>query len=128
MFKTLLSRTGPRTDRPSLLSLSSVRRLIGPALLVACTALTGQQALAEVAAIHLNDGTTVRGEVIGLKGGSYQIKSNSLGELNIPQSKIKLVEFNPSTTAAAPAAPAANPANPSAQATLSNTVRSISPP
>lgn len=59
--------------------------------------LTTTSAKAETAAIHLNDGTTVRGEVIGLKDGSYQIRSSSLGTLNIPQSKIKLVEFNPAT-------------------------------
>ncbi len=57
-----------------------------------------ENANAEVAAIHLNDGTTVRGEVIGLKGNSYQIRTESLGELNIPQSKIKLVEFNPAAS------------------------------
>jgi|GEM_PF-626065 len=57
-------------------------------------------ASAEVAAIHLNDGTTVRGEVVGLKGGSYQIRTESLGELNIPQSNIKLVEFNPAAASA----------------------------
>ena len=69
-----------------------------------------ESANAEVAAIHLNDGTTVRGEVVGLKGDSYQIRTESLGELNIPQSKIKLVEFNPSAAQAsanaiAPSAP-----------------------
>jgi len=58
-----------------------------------CLATIGvtQHASAEVAAIHLNDGTTVRGEVIGLKGGSYQIRTESLGELSIPQEKIKIV-------------------------------------
>ena len=93
-----------------------------------CLATIGvtQHASAEVAAIHLNDGTTVRGEVIGLKGGSYQIRTESLGELSIPQEKIKIVEFNPASSQAsansiAPVAPntGSNSANASS-ATLAN--------
>ena len=89
-------------------------------------ALLSAAAQAEVAAIHLNDGTTVLGEVVGLKGGSYQIRTSSLGELSIPQSKIKLVEFNPSS-AGASVNPAAQSIAPTAQANAAaSTLSSIS--
>lgn len=76
-------------------ALFSIAALIAAACILL---LSTTPALAETASIHLNDGTTVRGEVIGLKDGNYQIRSSSLGTLDIPQSKIKLVEFGATAT------------------------------
>ena len=54
---------------------------------------------AETAAIHLQDGSTIRGEVVSLKGGSYQVQTQTLGVLDIPQTKVRLVEYGaPSAT------------------------------
>jgi len=85
---------------------SNLSRGAATLALFATAQLFSGSVVAETAAIHLNDGTTVRGEVVGLKGGSYQIRSSSLGELNIPQSKIKLVEFNPGAVQANATTPA----------------------
>ncbi len=87
--------------------------------------ITGTSVSAEVAAIHLNDGTTVRGEVISLKGGSYQIRSSSLGDLSIPESKIKLVEFNPASSSATPTSTPADPAQVNAAANAAATISNI---
>jgi len=92
------------TSHHQLASMTTIKRLLATGCLLAAS-LTGSGAAAETASIHLHDGTTVRGEVVGLKGGSYQIRSNSLGPLNITQDRIKLVEYGASA-AVSPAAPA----------------------
>jgi hypothetical protein len=67
---------------------------------------------AETATIHLTDGSQVRGEVVSLKGGTYTVEGEALGTLQIPQEKIRLVEYG--APAGAPAsiagtAPALDP-------------------
>jgi len=109
---------------------SAVFKSITAAVLVIAGALCitlgiANHASAEVAAIHLNDGTTVRGEVVGLKGDSYQIRTESLGELNIPQSKIKLVEFNPAAPQASVKSTTIAPAGAGDSAAASQALSSI---
>lgn len=58
---------------------------------------------AETASVHLQDGSTIRGEVVSLAGGSYQIQTQTLGVLTIPQHNIKMVEFGASNNTASPA-------------------------
>lgn len=99
-----------------LTSVLRIKRALGMLGLLLLAAASAQ---AETASIHLHDGTTVRGEVVGLKGGSYQIQSSSLGTLNIPQSKIKLVEFNAGASASSAAPAPASTAGADA-ATLAN--------
>ena len=41
--------------------------------------------------IVLIDGSTIRGEVLSMQNGSYQIKTQSLGVLNLPRSQIKSI-------------------------------------
>lgn len=50
--------------------------------------------------VHLQDGTQIRGEIVSLKGGAYEIRSNSLGTLRVPQDQVRLVDYNPATTSA----------------------------
>ncbi len=53
---------------------------------------------AEEASVHLTDGTTLRGEVLSLKGGTYQIQTRSLGTLSIPQNDVRVVEYGAATS------------------------------
>ena len=53
---------------------------------------------AEVATIHLLDGSKLTGEVTSLKGGVYTIETRSMGVVNVPQSNIRVVEFSTSQT------------------------------
>jgi len=57
---------------------------------------------AETASIHLLDGSTIRGEVVSLKGGNYKIQTPTLGELNIPQSNIRSVEYGATANSTQP--------------------------
>ena len=101
--------------------LSTARALRSALLGAALGGALSLAAYAETAAIHLEDGTTLRGEVISLKGGNYQIKTQALGVLDIPQNQIKLVEFNPTATAAtARPAPGQGAGNPAAAAQLAD--------
>jgi hypothetical protein len=75
--------------------------------IVVCALLIAAASRAETATIHLTDGSQVRGEVISLKGGFYTIRGEALGTLEIPQEKIRLVEYG----AAAGASGTASDAN-----------------
>ena len=76
--------------------------------------LTSIAATAETAAIHLQDGSTIRGEVVSLKGGNYQVQTQALGVLSIPQGNVRLVEYGEPNTALdiAQDAPVANGPSP----------------
>ncbi len=65
---------------------------------------------AESAVIELVDGSSLRGEVLSLKGGAYEIKSKSLGVIRIPQNDVALVSYA-DTTATASAAVTSNAAS-----------------
>ncbi|MEM7220589.1 MAG: hypothetical protein AAF515_19665 [Pseudomonadota bacterium] len=66
-------------------------------------------ARAEQAAIHLTDGSTLRGEVVGLTSSGYRVRSSALGEMTIPQSRVRVIEYGGATSEAAPVdAPTAN--------------------
>ncbi len=62
-------------------------------LLGALLWLVAIHAVAEVATIHLQDGSKLRGEVLSLKGGAYTVETVSTGTLRIPQDQVKLVEY-----------------------------------
>ena len=72
-----------------------VSRLIATMTLVLTTCV----AHAEVATIHLTDGSKLVGEVTSLKGDVYTIQTESMGVLSIPQSQIRVVEFVPAAGA-----------------------------
>ena len=60
-----------------------------------------------IASIKLNDGTTVRGQVKGLKDGFYLIETVSLGELKVSAQRIVGISYEPpaATREATPAKP-----------------------
>ena len=67
--------------------------------------LTSQAGMAEPATIELADGSTLRGEVRSLKGGSYEIETRSLGIVRIPQQDVALVSYQPATAESSQATP-----------------------
>jgi hypothetical protein len=64
---------------------------------------------AEEASVLLTDGTTLRGEVLSLKGGTYQIQTRSLGTLSIPQNDVRVVEYGAATSSSLSPSPAQAP-------------------
>jgi len=96
--------------------MNSIQRTAGRWLLLALL-ISAATVQAETASIHLLDGSTIRGEVVSLKGGNYKIKTPTLGELDIPQSNIQSVEYGtPATSASANSnQPALTPGSSSAQ-------------
>ncbi len=76
----------------------SIRRWFALLLLLSPFTILAEAARAETANIHLLDGSTIRGEVVSLKGGSYKIQTPALGELNIPQSKVRSIEYGASAS------------------------------
>jgi hypothetical protein len=63
-------------------------------LLVLCSA----AATAQTATFYLNDGSTVVGEVRSLDNGIYQIDGASLGRLEIPQEKLRSIQYGGAST------------------------------
>jgi len=63
----------------------------------------------KTALIELNDGSTVRGEIVSLVDGVYTVQSSDLGALTIDQSKVRGVRIGSAveagTTAAVPPKP-----------------------
>ena len=55
-------------------------------------------ATAEIATIHLVDGSRIRGEVRSLTDGRYTIQGDVLGTISIPQDKVRLVEYGTTQT------------------------------
>jgi hypothetical protein len=47
----------------------------------------------DAATIYLNDGSVLAGEIISLNNGVYTIQTDSMGLININQSKISAVDF-----------------------------------
>jgi hypothetical protein len=56
--------------------------------LLYCAPLAG-----EMATIELTDGSTLKGELLSLKDGAYEIKTQSLGVLQIPQEDVAIVSY-----------------------------------
>lgn len=81
-------------------------RSIKSLLLVTALSIGAPVALAEQATIILNDGSQILGEVVSLKGGSYRVKTSSLGEIDLKQGDVKLIRYGNKTQSAAPVAPA----------------------
>lgn len=61
------------------------------ATLLILALLYGAPLAAEMATIELTDGSTLNGELLSLKDGAYEIKTQSLGVLQIPQEDVALV-------------------------------------
>ena len=51
--------------------------------------------------IELTDGSIVRAEVVSLSGGTYTLRSDTLGEMRIPAAKIKSITIPEVATATA---------------------------
>jgi len=56
----------------------------------------GLSAIADIATIHLVDGSRIRGELQSLTEGKFTILSADLGTISIPESKVRLVEYGAS--------------------------------
>lgn len=78
-----------------------------PSLLLAAALFigSGSSAWAEPATIELADGSTLRGEVLSLKVGAYEIATTSLGVIRVPQQDVVLVSYQPSAQAGAVSEP-----------------------
>ncbi len=74
------------------------RLLIRPLLILACS-LGCASASADIATIHMLDGSQIRGEVVSLKGGNYDVMSQSLGRVTLKQSDVRLVEYGANESA-----------------------------
>ena len=59
-------------------------------LCFACAAMGG-----EIGEIELDDGSVISGEVISFKNGVYKLKSDSLGDIEIDESKIREIRLKP---------------------------------
>lgn len=81
-------------------------RSFRPLLLVTALSLGAPVALAEQATILLNDGSQILGEVVSLKGGSYRVKTSSLGEVDLKQGDVKLIRYGNKAKPVAPTAAA----------------------
>ena len=62
--------------------------------------LYGAPLAAEMATMELIDGSTLQGELLSLKEGAYEIETQSLGVLRIPQEDVALVSFKTKGVAA----------------------------
>jgi len=58
--------------------------------------LTGTVSAGEIGEVELIDGSVIRGEIISSEGGGYTLKSDTLGTVNIKESKIRAIRFKPS--------------------------------
>lgn len=52
---------------------------------------TGVSTAAEKSKIELTDGSLITGEVMEMRGGTYRIKTDSMGELKIPSNRIRSI-------------------------------------
>lgn len=52
--------------------------------------------VAQAGEIELTDGSVVRGEIMSVSGGVYQVKTDSLGVVSVPESKIKNIRMGAS--------------------------------
>ncbi|MDH3642816.1 MAG: hypothetical protein OES38_12015 [Gammaproteobacteria bacterium] len=73
------------------------------ATLLILALLYGAPLAAEMATIELTDGSTLQGELLSLKDGAYEIKTQSLGVLQIPQGDVALVSYKTRYETAKPA-------------------------
>lgn len=58
------------------------------------TMLIGFASPLHAASIELNDGTVINGEIVRFQSGSYQVKSASLGTLNIDEYDIASIDYS----------------------------------
>ena len=52
---------------------------------------TGDGLAGQVQEIELTDGSVISGEILSLSGGTYILRSESLGTINIPQSNVRAI-------------------------------------
>lgn len=77
---------------------------------VSCTVAAAEQL------IELNDGTRLRGEVVSLSGGIYTIRSSSLGDVKVAQSRV--VSISNGSATGGGVTPSANDAIQSIQSSI----------
>ncbi len=58
---------------------------------------TGDGLAGQVQEIELTDGSVIAGEILSLNGGTYILRSESLGTINIPQSNVRAIRPRSST-------------------------------
>ena len=73
--------------------------------IAATLSLAAMVAIAEQATIVLNDGSKILGEVVSLKSGHYKIKTGSLGEINLKQEDVKVIQYSKGASVALPTSP-----------------------
>ena len=56
-------------------------------------------AAGDLRAIELTDGTTIVAEILSVDNGVYTLRSESLGEMKVPSSDIRVIRFPPSKNA-----------------------------
>lgn len=59
------------------------------------------------ATLKLRDGTVVRGTIVSLSGGAYQVDSDTLGRIEVKQSDVETVQYGRGTSSTSDAATSA---------------------
>lgn len=62
--------------------------------LLLLTTFLGFAGVLQAASIELNDGTVINGEIVRFQSGSYEVKSATLGDLNIDEYDIASIDYN----------------------------------
>ena len=86
-------------------------------LLIGVFGLTfGASVSAELATIKLYDGSSIRGEIVSLKGGNYRVQSPTLGTIDVKQSDVRVVEYTGAQSAASASVASGQPLSQAPQA------------
>jgi len=56
----------------------------------------GLVCFAQQASIHLQDGSTLHGDIIGFDDGSYRLRGESFGTIDIPQRNVRSIDYGDS--------------------------------
>lgn len=73
-------------------------RLLTIFVLIFVGAITSNVSAGGIGEVELIDGSVIRGQIISSEGGSYTLKSDTLGTVRIEASKIRAIRFKPSST------------------------------
>ncbi len=97
-----LTRRRPRAPRCQLSGLSWVLILVTGLVTVLVSAAENR--------IELRDGSVISGELIGIEGGVYRVRSRALGEVTVRESEV--LAIRPATAETPAPAPSANTGGP----------------
>ena len=94
-----------------------IRQLMWIVVIVGLLVMTNPAGAGEIREIRLTDGSKIYGEVIGVSDGHFSVRTETLGTLRIPESRVSVIRKR-GASSATPSAPP-TPAGPSTPATPS---------